>query len=91
MDQCIRSWLLATVSREVMTEIRDMPHAYQVWQHLAHRFNSDSLARIVDLKRMLTNLHKAENQSMVDYLRSIKLIADSLSSIHSSISDLDLI
>lgn len=40
---------------------------------------------------MLTNLTKQENQSMEDYLRSIKMVADSLASIRAPILDLDLI
>lgn len=30
-DQCIRMWLLATIFDEVLTDIRDLAHSWQVW------------------------------------------------------------
>jgi len=45
----------------------------------------------LDLKRMLTNQHKEDHQSVEDYLRVIKTIADSEAAIQSPVSDLELI
>jgi len=64
---------------------------YQSGMHLASCFNTASSARVLDLKFMLTNVSKGPNQSMEDYLRHIKTLADSLAPIQNPISDLELI
>ena len=45
----------------------------------------------MELKRTLSNLSKDDSQSMKDYLRGIKQITDSLTSISSLVLDMDLI
>ena len=45
----------------------------------------------MDLRRTLSNLSKDPKQSMEDYLRGIKHIADSLASIRTPVLDLDLV
>lgn len=87
----VRIWLLATISSDLMTEIQELPFAYPMWQRLLTRFNMDSLARVVELKRALSNCRKLESQSMSDYLRNIKMIADSLVVIRYPVADLELI
>lgn len=49
------------------------------------------MAREMDLKRSLTKLEKLETQSIDDYLRSIKIIDDSLASIEAPVTDVDLV
>ena len=67
LDQLIRSWLFATISPELLTEVHDMVHSRQICNRLAHCFNTGSLAHAMDLKRTLSNLSKDPEQSMEDY------------------------
>jgi len=45
----------------------------------------------MELKRKLTTLRKAENESMEQYLREVKLISDSLAAFNSPVSDQELV
>lgn len=77
MDQLVRAWLFATISKDQLTEVRELSHAFIIWQCLESCFNSASLARAMDLKRLLMNLVKLETQPMDDFFRGVKNIADS--------------
>ncbi|CAH9071039.1 unnamed protein product [Cuscuta europaea] len=44
IDQTIRSWLFATLSRDVLIDVRDLKHSYEMWEQLESRFMSVSLA-----------------------------------------------
>lgn len=46
---------------------------------------------VMELKGFLSHLQKGETQSMEDYLRSVKVMADQLASIEAPISELELI
>lgn len=83
--------MFATISKDYLTEVRDLLHAFTIWQRLESRFNSAILARAMDLKRLLMNLVKPETQQMDDFLRDVKNIADSLAAIQSAVSGMDLI
>lgn len=83
--------MFATISKHHLTEVRELLHAFTIWQRLESRFNSAILARAMDLKRLLMNLVKPETQPMDDFLRGVKNIADYLAAIQSAVSDMDLI
>ena len=91
VDQLIRAWIFATISKDMLCEVRNISHALPIWHHLGYRFNTASLARALDLKCMLTNVSKSPDQSMDDYLRHIKTLVDSLAAIQSPVFDLELI
>jgi len=50
-----------------------------------------SQAKLIDLKRQFTTLHKADSISIDQYLRDAKQIADSLAAINSPVSNQDFI
>jgi len=74
VNQLIRSWIFAIIAKETLREVRNIPHALPVWQHLASHFNTASLARALDLKCMLTNVSKGTDQTMEDYSHSLNLL-----------------
>ena len=74
MDQLVCSWIFATISKDLLCEVHDLPHAFDICKRLEHRFNTASLARVLNLKHMLTNLSKDDHQSMDDYSRTIKTL-----------------
>lgn len=61
VDWLIRAWIFATLSKDTLTDVRDLPHSLFVWSYLESRFNTASLARRMDLQWMLTNLNKPES------------------------------
>lgn len=91
IDQTVHSWIFATLSRDTLVEVHDVQFSTLIWECLPVRFMSTSLARSMDLKRLLSNVSKRENQSTDKYLHDIKMIADSLVAINSPVSSQDLI
>ena len=51
-----------------------MPHSFALWPRLESQFNYASLARAMDLKRLLVNLDKSEAQPMDDFLMVSKTL-----------------
>ncbi|CAH9127318.1 unnamed protein product [Cuscuta epithymum] len=90
LDQTVRSWLFATLSRDVLIEVRELKNASAIWGRLESHFMSASLARSMELKRQLTHSRKSPTQSMDHYLRAIKDIADNLACINSPVSTKEL-
>ena len=50
VDQLVRSWIFAIISKNLLCEVHDLVHASDIWKRLEHRFNTASLARALDLK-----------------------------------------
>ena len=49
------------------------------------------MARALELKHMLTTVRKSDSQSMDDYLRHIKNIADNIAVVNSPVPQSDLV
>ena len=75
IDQNVRSWIFATLSKETLVDVHDVQYSSKIWERLQVRFMSAGLARSMELKRSLSMIIKSEDQSMENYLRQIKLIA----------------
>ncbi|CAH9080689.1 unnamed protein product [Cuscuta europaea] len=82
IDQTIHSWLFATLSRDVLIDVRDLKHSCEIWEQLESRFMSASLARSMELKRFFNQIKKKPDQSMDNYLREIKILVDDLATIN---------
>ncbi|KAL2900798.1 Retrovirus-related Pol polyprotein from transposon TNT 1-94 [Bienertia sinuspersici] len=91
IDQIVRSWLFATLHRDILVEVHYVKFSTPIWERLQSRFMSASLARSMELKRTLSFIQKSQSQSMDQYLRDIKVLVDSLAAINSPVSLPDLI
>ncbi|CAH9134817.1 unnamed protein product [Cuscuta epithymum] len=91
VDQTIRCWLFATLTRDVLVDVHDLKHSAAIWARLQPRFMSASLPRCMELKRLLSTIKKKETQSMELYLRDIKNLVDPLAAINSPVSDKELL
>lgn len=91
IDQTIRSWLFATLSLDVLIDVRDLKHSFEIWERLESRFMSASLARSMELKRLLSQIKKKPDQSIDNYLREIKVLVDTLATINCPVSLHDLL
>jgi hypothetical protein len=89
-DQCILSWINATLSEKVLSTVYGLNTSRQVWVYLASKFASQSRSRVAHLKRHLQHLHQG-SQSCSDYLQSAKLWADQLAIVGKPVDDEDLI
>ena len=81
VDQLVHSWIFATISKNLLCEVHDLVHAFDIWRRLEYHFDTTRIPHALDLKWMLTNITKDDDQSIDDYLRAIKTIADSLAAI----------
>ncbi|CAH9091099.1 unnamed protein product [Cuscuta epithymum] len=91
IDQTIRSCLFATLYRDVLINVRELKHYYQIWERLESRFMSASLARSMELKRLFSQIKKKPEQSMDRYLREIKSLFDDLATINCPASSRELL
>ncbi|CAH9077267.1 unnamed protein product [Cuscuta europaea] len=66
IDQIVRSWIFATLSRNILVEVRTIHFSALIWQRLETRFMAACVAPSIELKRLLTSLKKKEDQSMED-------------------------
>ncbi|KAL9259853.1 hypothetical protein AKJ16_DCAP11178 [Drosera capensis] len=64
IDQIVRSWIFATLFRDILVEVLNLKLAREIWDRLHYRFMSVSMARPMQLKRKLTSLRKASLDSM---------------------------
>ncbi|CAH9099356.1 unnamed protein product [Cuscuta europaea] len=91
IDQTVRSWLFATLSRDILIDVHELKFSHLIWDRLRNKFMSASIARSMEVKRQLSTKKKKPGQTMDQYLREIKVAADSLALINSPVSDKELI
>jgi len=91
VDQSVRSWIFATLSREVLVDVHLFPTSHDIWLSLNSRYMNASQAKSLDLKRQLTTLRKAYSTSINQCLKDAKQIANSLVAINSPVSNQDFI
>ncbi|KAH0698710.1 hypothetical protein KY284_012925 [Solanum tuberosum] len=91
IDQSVRSWLFATLSREVLMDVHLLPTSCDIWNSLQRRYMDASQEKSVELKRQLTTLHKTDSMSVDQYHREAKQIVNSLAAINSPVPSQNLI
>ncbi|KAJ3701350.1 hypothetical protein LUZ61_005055 [Rhynchospora tenuis] len=89
-DQLILAWIFNSLSTQILAQVVNCDTSAQVWRQLHHIYNSQSLAKIMELKFLLQTIRKG-NDTCAQYLQRIQSIADNLRSVGSAISDQDLI
>lgn len=83
-DQVVRSWLLGSLSEEVLPHVYHLTSSYEV--ALAKHFNHISTSRQFELQKKLQTITK-QDKTMAEYLREFKSICDQLSSIGLPVSE----
>ena len=89
-DQLILSWIIATLTPNVLSTVYGLNTSCQVWSSLATRYGSQSKSRIAHLKRQLQTLRQ-ESRSCSEYLQLAKSWADQLAAANKPVDDDDLI
>ena len=87
----LHSLLFTTISGDMLIEVYDMVHSYQILDRLYKRFPIASFAKTLELRRRRSTLKKQAPQTMGSFLREIKNIVDSLTTINSLLTNQDLV
>ncbi|KAL6213615.1 hypothetical protein ACLB2K_013062 [Fragaria x ananassa] len=82
--------LTTTLTEPIAALTNGFDTAKEIWDCLACHFSQKSVANTASLKMQLLDLQKG-NQSIDDYLRHAKSIADSLAAINKPVPDEDLV
>jgi hypothetical protein len=89
-DQLVLSWLIATLTSNVLSTVYGLNTSRQVWISLAARYASQSKSRITHLKRQLQTMRQ-DSRSCTDYLQLAKSWADQLAVVGKPVDEEDLI
>lgn len=87
-DQLLTSWLLSSISTNILPHLVGFNTAKEVWEAVNQLFAAQSTARVMNFKLQLQTLKKG-NLSMKDYLLKMKSICDNLAACGRPISKED--
>jgi hypothetical protein len=78
-EQRVISYLLSSVSRDILVQIAALPTAAAVWKYLETSFASQSRARVINTRMALATTQKGSS-SMAEYVSKMKTLADEMAS-----------
>jgi len=84
-DQLLVSWIISSLSEEVLPSIIGLNNAAEIWSSLAASYGRPSQSRVLQLQMHLQN-NKQGDEDVARYLRRTKLIADELSAAGAPVS-----
>ncbi|KAI3981691.1 hypothetical protein MKX01_020634 [Papaver californicum] len=89
-DQLLFSWINATLTEPILSQVVGLNTAREVWDYLESSFASKNVARSLQLRIQLHHMQKG-NSTITDYLSKIKNMFDSLAAASQSFYNLDLV
>ncbi|KAF9677648.1 hypothetical protein SADUNF_Sadunf08G0129400 [Salix dunnii] len=89
-DNCVLSWLLASISEKLVSTVFSLKTSKQVWDSLQTRFSATSQSRIALLKRQLQTIVQG-NRSCSSFFEDAKQLADNLAAAGQPVNDQDFI
>ncbi|KAK6139741.1 hypothetical protein DH2020_026501 [Rehmannia glutinosa] len=89
-DQLLASWLLSSVSENILISTVGLNTSKEIWECLEVGFASQSRAKIMQFKLQLQTLKKG-NLPMREYLNKVKICCDTLAAAGQKVSDEDQI
>jgi hypothetical protein len=87
-EQHILSYLLTSVSHDVLVQIATLLSAVDVWKHIDSVFASQSHARIINTRMALATTQKG-SLTVAEYISKMKLLADDMASAGKKLNDED--
>jgi hypothetical protein len=78
-EQQVLSYMLSSVSRDILVQIAALPTAAAVWKHLETSFASQSRARVINTRMALATTQKGSS-SAAEYVSKMKTLADEMAS-----------
>jgi histone deacetylase 1/2 len=85
-DQSLFTWLLSTISDNVLPRVLSCKHSHEVWEKIHKYFNSVLKSRARQLRSELKNTKKLA-RSVNEYLLRIKSIVNSLIAVEDIVSE----
>jgi hypothetical protein len=89
-EQQFLSYLLSSVSRDILVQIAALPTAAAVWKHLETLFASQSHARVINTRMALATTQKGSS-STAEYVLKMKTLVDEMASVRKKLDDEELI
>ncbi|KAK6151475.1 hypothetical protein DH2020_014110 [Rehmannia glutinosa] len=87
-DQVLASWLLSSLSENVLISTVGLTSSKEIWECLEIGFASQSRARIMQYRLQLQTLKKG-NLSMREYLNKVKVCCDTLAAAEQKVTEED--
>lgn len=85
-DQVVQSWILGSLSEQLLSVVVDCTTSCEIWQALEKHFNRPTNSRMFELQHKLQTFSKA-GKTMEVYLQDIKNLCDQLASIGNPITE----
>jgi hypothetical protein len=88
-EQQVLSYLLTSVSRDILVQIAALLSATAVWSHIETSFASQSRARVINNRMALATSQKGTS-TVAEYISKIKTLADEMASADKKLDDEEL-
>jgi hypothetical protein len=88
-EQQVLSYLLTSVSRDVLIQVAALPSAATIWKHIETSFSSQSRARVINTRMALATTQKGSSTSY-EYLSKMKMLADEMALADKKLDDEEL-
>jgi hypothetical protein len=88
-EQQVLSYLLTSVSRNILVQIAALLSATAVWSHIETSFASQSRARVINNRMALATSQKGTS-TVAEYISKIKTLADEMASAGKKLDDEEL-
>jgi K+-sensing histidine kinase KdpD len=89
-EQQVLSYLLTSVSHDVLVQISTLSSAADVWKHIKSAFASQSRAWVINTRMTLATTQKG-SLTVAEYISKMKLLADDMASAGKKFDDEDFI
>lgn len=89
-DQQVLSYLLSSLSREILAQVADLVTASEVWAALGGMFSSQMRARTVNIRIALATTPKGD-MSITEYMAKMKTLGDDMASAGKKLDDEEMI
>jgi hypothetical protein len=90
-DQQVLSYLLTSISREVLVQISEHETAHEAWSAIQAMYASQSRSRIIGLRRALNDLKKRKMSHAAVYFNKLKGLTDELAMAGKKLEEDDII
>jgi hypothetical protein len=88
-EQQVLSYLLTSVSRDVLIQVATLSSVAAVWKHIETSFYSQSRARVINTHMALATTQKGSSTAS-EYLSKMKMLADEMASAGKKLDDEEL-
>ncbi|MBA0802230.1 hypothetical protein Gohar_012547, partial [Gossypium harknessii] len=85
-DKFLASWLLSTVTDEILVHLTAAKTSFEVWTTFEKRFGTTSNIKIASLRHALYSIKKS-SLTVKEYLAKVKSLSDSLMAVGSLVTD----